>query len=147
MADRSDWFLINGRPDPSLAAEIDSDLRQKIKQRPALAEELVKLAAQKAKTVALDDLAASLVFLRENYDLDQAKVIFSHRPVIGPLFVKFKKFLYYLVSDVLELTLQNQATYNFFLGKTLTELAARLAKQQAQIKQLEEKISQLNGPS
>ena len=143
MTDNRNWFLINGQPDPALAAEIDDDLRQKIKQNPTLTGDLTRLNAQKADTAITDDLAGRLVFLRDNYNLDQEKVIFSDRPVIGPLFIKFKKFFYYLVHDVMGLTLQNQATYNFFVSKTLKDLADRINQQQDMITKLEEHISKL----
>lgn len=142
MTDNPNWFLINGRPDSVLAAEIDDDLRQKVKQKPALTGDLARFT-QKARTAVTDELTARLVFLRDNYNLDQEKVIFSDRPVIGPLIIKFKKFFYYLVHDVMGLTLQNQVTYNFFVSKTMKDLAERINRQQEIITKLEEHISKL----
>lgn len=138
-----EWFLINGRPDPELAAAIEADADRKRREEPGYAEELERLDRQKAQSLIKDETEAALVFLRDNYNTDAAKRIFSHRPLIGPLFVKFKSFFYYLVHDVLELTLQNQSVYNFFVSSACRDLKAKLDRQQERLDRLEAEIESL----
>lgn len=115
-----------------IMAEIKSQVAEKMKN-PAYAADVARFEKEQKIYQAADESTVDLEFLEKNYDIDAPKPIFSHRPLIGNLIITAKNWLYRLVHDVFELTIQNQVIFNFFTAKNQKNL-------QEQLKNLEKRL-------
>jgi hypothetical protein len=123
------WLKVAGKPADALAAELELLVRKKIesgKFRSEDVEYIERINRQLVKgTLALSD--SKLEKLRRLCQLWEIEVksgeISSHRKVVGPFIVAFKKVLFPIVKVLLKDTLRQQRDFNAAAIALLTELS------------------------
>jgi len=119
-----------------IMAEIRRRVEEK-KKNPVYAADLERFEREHKIYSAGDEAASDGEFLENNYDVDQPKPIFSHRPFLGGLIISAKKLLYRLVHDVFDLTIQNQVIFNFYTAKSYQNLLKKIEILEKKIKSIE----------
>ena len=123
-----------------IMTEIRARVAEKMKN-PEYAADVARFEKEQKIFSASDDAGADGEFLENNYDVDQARPLFSHRPLVGKIIVNFKKTLYRMVHDVFDLTIQNQVIYNFFVAKSHKTLITKINSLETRVKLLESMIN------